>query len=116
MHNRRKILNIERSLGFKFERGIDRNTKESGKVPPLKALLKDIEPVKCKFVKCLPQKLRGSAEFERLCEELFVKHAPRLWPSPPVDTSDWLVNANSNPANGLYPHDLFYQIPEHREL
>ena len=115
MQDKRKILVIEKSLGFKWPRGISRKKKDSCQVPKVKALLDDIEPLKRKFQKYLPSKLRDCKEFVDRSEQLFLKYGPQLWPPPPTDTSDWLVDAAVNDHGGLYCRNLQYYNSKDRE-
>lgn len=78
-------------------------------MPALGGLLRDISLLNLRFFLDKPRDIRSSQQFRHECDELFEKYGPRLWPSPPADTSGWLVDANVNDLEGLYPVNLKYQ-------
>lgn len=108
----RKILKIEKSLGFKWPYGISRKISESQKVERVEALLTDIRKLQNAFQTYQPYDLRTSFKksgFGKRCEDLFLSHGPSLWPPPPVDRSSWLVDSKVNNLDGFYPRDLYYE-------
>lgn len=107
MPDSRRVTNIEKKLGLKWERGVSLAKRESCKVRVIKRLVDDIDELKQKYVSVLPSQLRHMEQFNSDCYELYKKHAPRLWADPPADRSAWLVNASVNTWNGLYTRDLF---------
>lgn len=114
MPDSRRVTNIEKKLGFKWERGLSRTKGESCKIRLVKHLIDDIDDLKQEWVGVLPSQLRKRADFETSCLKLYEKHAPRIWPDPPADRSAWLVDANVNSWDGMYPHDL--TVGKHDEL
>lgn len=116
MPEKLKILELEKKCGFKWERGISRTWKQgSSDFFPVKGFLDDIESLKQKFVHVATSQLRCSAEFTQLWEQLFMTYGPQLWPSPPIDTSAWLVDPEVNDWEGLYPRTLYYDQANDRE-
>lgn len=111
-----KILELEKRLGFKWERGISLNTSESQQVPALRAFLEDIKKLKTDFAYVLPKSLRLSKSFQSRCEDLLIEYADKLWPMDPVDTSGWLVDARLNDWGGLYPKNLAYRNKEDQDM
>jgi hypothetical protein len=108
MQDKRKILNIERSLGFKWPWGISRKTKESCRVPVVKFLLNETGRLKEKYVDLTPTQLQKCSEFHNDCDMLFAKYGNKLWPSPPADRSAWLVDCNEENWEGQWTKNLDY--------
>ncbi len=111
-----KILELEKRLGFKWERGISLNTSESQQVPALRLFLEDIKELKTEFANERPKSLRLSKSFRSRCDDLLIKYADDLWPMDPVNTSGWLVDANVNDWGGLYPRDLAWRNKTDQEM
>lgn len=65
-------------------------------------------------IRIAPSDLRNSDIFEGHCSKLFAKHAYRIWAPPPVDRSRWLVDANEEDWDGLYPRNLV--VGEHHDM
>jgi hypothetical protein len=108
MPDKRKVLNIEHSLGFRFPWGISRKTKESCRVRVVKLLLDDTEKLKHKYIDFTPTQLQKSLEFDHECDVLFARYGPKLWAPPPADRSAWLVDCNENNWDGLWTKNLNY--------
>ena len=107
MQEKRKILNIEKRLGFKFSRGLSRE-RESSQVLSLRELLTELEDLKVSYRHFSGKDLRSSQHFEDTCLDLFDKYGPGLWPPDGIDRSAWLVDSRSNDLDGLYPHNLHF--------
>lgn len=114
MQEQRKILDIEKSLGFKWARGLSRQG-ESLLVPRLRELLRDVDLLKVKFVGLDRQQLWSSTSFKEQCEILFEIYGPDLWPPRSLDRTSWLVSSAVNEYHGLYPRDLCYFDDTDRE-
>jgi hypothetical protein len=110
-----KILELEKRLGFRWERGISLNTSESQQVPALRAFLEDIKELNTEFAHVPPKSLRLSRLFRSRCDDLLTKYADDLWPMKPVDTCGWLVDARFNTWGGLYPKNLAYRNREDQD-
>ena len=109
------ILDIEKSLGFKWPQGFSRMRSKSGKFPVMTALLADIERLQRKFTGLPAHELRESDAFEQCVESIFQKHAGQIWAAPSVDTSAWLVDPSVNDWNGRYRNRLIYHNPHHQD-
>ncbi|KAK3690770.1 hypothetical protein LTR37_018992 [Vermiconidia calcicola] len=99
-----KILILERSLGFKFERGFSRQTSQSGQVPAIRELLEHIDTLNQAFGDVSAKELRKNGLFRDACEEIFLKLGGSLWPPLPAV----LVDAKYEDFSGLYPEDLSF--------
>jgi hypothetical protein len=111
------IHHFEQSLGFRWEEGFSRQTKESSKVPVLKEFLKDIRLLNVKYMNQAPKQLKGNNDFKNDCEELFSRHGPQLWPCrSDVDTSARLVDANTDDWQGKWTRNLAYDEDKDREV
>lgn len=106
MPDSRRVLNIEKEMGFKWKRGLSRAKRESCKVQIVKNLIDDIDILKQNWVDTPSSQLRTEELFQYDCVELFEKYAPVLFPPLPADRSAWLVSAAVNDWDGLYPVDL----------
>ena len=110
----RRVTNIEKRLGFKWENGLSRSKRESCKVRIVKQLIDDIDELKQRWVGALPSELRRRQEFEDECLGLYGDYAHRIWADPPADRSAYLVDASSNNWNGMYTCDLY--ISQHDNM
>ena len=104
---RRKILIIERKLGFWFPLGISRH-KDRLNIPLLKDLNEDIKRLTTSYGVKTQVEIR---DFELLridAQNLFQKYSPEFWSDDIQHCLRWLADASKNDLNGLYPRDLYY--------
>ena len=111
-----KMRELEKRLGFKWQGGLSKNISKANQIPVVKAFLEDIGRLKAEFAGSKPKALRNSKAFHARQQELLMKHANELWPLPPVDTSGWLVDADVNNWNGLYPKNLAYRHMKDQDM
>lgn len=114
MPERTRIVDIERSMGFKWSNGIARQRRSSFH-PDLQALLNDIDKLKAHFLDYSTEQIGISNACALVGRDLFEKHGPKIWPGPSVDRSPWLSYAELDNHNGLYPTNLYYKNVTHRE-
>ena len=104
----RSILTLEHKLGFRWERGLSRQTEESCQIPFIADMLSEIDALKEQYVHNGPADLRKSLAFRDNCDSIFEDYAPKIWPSPPAYRDGWLVQSKLNDWGGHYTRDLTY--------
>lgn len=102
----RRVIDIEKMLGFKWAKGFSKNLIESTEVPIIKDLNHDIDDLKQDWAGLPPGVLRKNQKFKEQSLDLFHKYAETLWAPLSTDRSAWLVDATINNWNSLYPRDL----------
>lgn len=109
MSDKRKILLIEKALGFCLERGVSRQ-KGRLQVPQLLDLLDGIQRLKKRYVHLVPREIRSSEQLHDDVALLFRDQGPALWPSFPArDQCCWLIDAEkSSVKDTYYPRNLFF--------
>ncbi|KAK3710864.1 hypothetical protein LTR37_010088 [Vermiconidia calcicola] len=111
--SRARITKLEKRMGFKWPKGFSRSKKQSRQVVALRNLIDDIGMLNRTFRGPPSSELRRDTDFKERCEELYVIYAPKLWPTlPPADRSGWLVDAQVNNLEDLYPEDLYFDSDE----
>ena len=103
------VVELEKRLGFRWDRGLAVNVKACREVECLTQLLYDIENLQHDFAHQNLRKTPPSRALKDRIEDIFYDYADEIWPLPPVDTSAWLVDANVNNWQGLYPRNLAYR-------
>jgi hypothetical protein len=112
----RRILTLERRVGFRFEWGLSRKTGESLQIPGIGGLLAKVDALKERYVDYEPSRLRSTLSFEDNCNCIFAEFAPKVWPRLSTDRDAWLVRSESNSWNNLYNRDLEYFEPEDEKV
>lgn len=65
--------------------------------------------------RCLSKSRRLSpSELRLVSEQLFEQVGPLLWPDHMSKRPSWLVEAEVNNFDGLYPVDLCFSVDDHR--
>lgn len=114
MPERARIIDIERSLGFKWPGGL---SKQNRWLLPsnLRNLLEDIDHLKVQSVGHSNKRFYASKAFVERSEHLFSVHGPKIWPIDVNERSQWLSWAPSDNNDGLYPENLYHYNETHRE-
>lgn len=108
-------MDVETSLGFKWEGGISRQ-HETLLPYPVRTLEIELCKLKKQFVDVEAKELRSSIAFQQHCEGLFYHLGPSLWPDPEVDRSAWLVDSRFDNRQGLYPVNLYFSDYSQRDV
>ena len=107
MADRNSILNIEKSLGFKFAMGVSRQKREC-LAPVLQSLLHEVDELKQAYAHMLPNQIRELPVFREKCAILFHQYDPKLWPAVLGNSSNWPADADFDDRDGRYPRNLRY--------
>ena len=114
--NDSRTLDVEKALGFKWPRGMNRSAGVS-QYPVMKSLLGALGALAHKYACSLtPQRLQMSAEVKAATNTMFETHGPQLWPEPEQDRPAWLADAEKNKLDGRYPRNLYYSDVKDREM
>lgn len=114
MREQGNVIKLEKSLDFKWPKGISRSKKVTSQLPTLQQLLDDIEGMKKPFAHSPPIQLREDHDFRTECTRLFHKHGNLVWGSS-ANRTGWLVDAELTDLDGLYPKNLYYEVAEDQE-
>lgn len=113
-----KILEIEKSLGFRWPNGMS-NNNNARNAQSVQDLLKDIRTLQLEYVNnrnLSRLELKASVKFNTRLENLFTRHGPHLWPPRAIDRRAWLVDAHKWTWYGRYPRNLYYDYPEDHDM
>lgn len=97
---------LERKLGFhrrleKFER-----TKQTSS--NVLSLTKTIDGLTARYWRTTEAVLRQSSGFRSDVNAVLDRYGHRIWLAGDPKSRDWLVSAEEENLDGLYPRDLFY--------
>lgn len=84
----------------------------------IRLLMKEIDGLTKSFEGLLRADLHRSHEFQAATEKMFARWGPPLWDGSAKNNCRrcWLVNAERNNWEGLYPRDLIYDNEKHRSM
>ncbi|KAK5169439.1 uncharacterized protein LTR77_005415 [Saxophila tyrrhenica] len=116
MRSKGSITTLERQLGFKWAKGLSRETKDSAQSEPIRILLARIDELKRAHQNSLPTPLPGLPDLQHEIEQLFRTVGPDLWPNPPTDTSGWLCDPAVEDWNGNWTRYLRFDDLDDKEI
>ncbi|KAK3669757.1 hypothetical protein LTR78_010385 [Recurvomyces mirabilis] len=115
--SRLRIGDLEKFLGFKWERTISR-AKDRQKYPVIKDLNDELKSVTEHYSTLTRAELLNCTEFVEKSNAIFDAIGPRLWPDEgrsDLVRSQWLATAAVDNLGGQYPEDLYFAHPDHNQ-
>ncbi|CAK1359783.1 unnamed protein product [Cercospora beticola] len=109
------IASLEHALGFKWKVHGSRHRATNTPLPLIEQAIEELTEelsnarVKNKRVE------RHEDELDSI-DEHFDRIGPELWPDEDPNRNTWLVDANEENFDGLYPRNLYFSAPEDYEL
>ncbi|KAK4570147.1 hypothetical protein LTR86_002227 [Recurvomyces mirabilis] len=113
--SRLRIFDLEKSLGFKWERTISR-ARDRQKYPIIKELNTELKRITESYSTLTQTELLHSTKLDREGNALFDTLGPKLWPADgdvEFVRSQWLAAAAVDDLAGFYPKDLYYEDDNH---
>ena len=116
--SRLRIGDIEKSLGFKWDRTISR-ARDRQKFPIIKKLNARLAKITKSYSSLQQTEILESAQLDNDANALFEELGPSLWPSDGDSKfvrSQWLASSAVDNLSGLYPDDLYFEVTKHYEM
>lgn len=109
----RELVGLERSLGFRSNRGISRQSNRDWL--PIQAIVQGMKRIAKQYVHLTTGEIRASASLMQEVTDLFEEWAPTIWPNEDQAQPDWLEDPDPYRFEGRYPRRLQYNVEEDRE-
>ncbi|KAK3679521.1 hypothetical protein LTR78_001082 [Recurvomyces mirabilis] len=113
--SRLRIFDLEKSLGFKWDRTISR-ARDRQKYPIIKELNAELKRITESYSTLTQTELLHSTKLDKEGNALFDTLGPKLWPADgdvKFVRSQWLAAAAVDDLAGFYPEDLYYETDDH---
>lgn len=109
----RDLVGLERSLGFRSNRGISRQSNKDWL--PIQAIVQGMKRIAKQYVELTTGEIRQSESLRQAVTDLFEEWAPTIWPDEDQPQPDWLEDPDPFKFEGRYPRRLHYNDEEDRE-